>query len=169
MRLLRAQEKTSDEYKDPVIALRMKRAICPNQKLSACTLDQLPSDYEPLRPNECSLCRAVVSDLYGKIRLSSERPKTAKNDNYFRLVGLMGQVCEELPMRRPMRPNEREAVAEACEDFWDEHEATLYKLALRRSEAFASSICTEQLDLCEDELPLDGVAALDGDAPKDEL
>ena len=163
------KEKTTDEYKDPVLALRMKRAVCPNPQLGACALEDLPSDYEPLRPEECSICRAVVSDLVGIVRLSRERPKTSKNDNYFRLIGLMGQVCTELPMRRSIRANEADDVSDLCEDFWDEHEAALSKLALQRSPRYAESLCADVLEVCEKSVPLDGIYKYDGAAPKDEL
>ena len=163
------KEKTTDEYKDPVLALRMKRAVCPNPQLGACALEDLPSDYEPLRPEECSICRAVVSDLVGIVRLSIERPKTSKNDNYFRLIGLMGQVCTELPMRRSIRANEADDVSDLCEDFWDEHEAALSKLALQRSPSYAESLCADVLEVCEKSVPLDGIYKYDGAAPKDEL
>jgi len=163
------KEKTTEEYKDPVLALRMKRAVCPNPQLGACTLEDLPSDYEPLRPKECALCRAVVADLVGIVRLSRERPKTSKNDNFFRLLGLMGQVCEDLPMRRPIRSSERDDVSDLCEEFWDDNEAALTKLALHRSPSYAESLCTDIIEVCEDVAPLDGVYALDSQAPKDEL
>ncbi len=163
------KEKTTDEYKDPVLALRMKRAVCPNPQLGACALEDLPSDYEPLRPDECALCRALVSDLVGIVRLSRERPRTSKNDNYFRLIALMGQVCAELPMRHSIRANEADDVSELCEEFWDDHEAALSKLALQRSSSYAESLCTDVLEVCEQSAPLDGIYKIDGDAPKDEL
>ena len=50
------KEKSSDEYKDGALALRMKRAVCPNPDVNSCALDQLPSDYEPLRADECASC-----------------------------------------------------------------------------------------------------------------
>jgi len=163
------KEKTSDDYKDPVLALRMKRAVCPNPQLGACALEDLPTDYEPLRPQECALCRALTSDLAATVRLSRERPKTSKNDNYFRLIAQMGQACAELPMRRPIRPNERDDVSDLCEELWDDHEAALSKLALHRSASYAESLCTDVLEVCEQAAPLDGLYALDSDAPKDEL
>merc|ERR1711871_1036329 len=35
------KEKTSEEYQDSAIALRMKRAVCPNQDVGACMLESL--------------------------------------------------------------------------------------------------------------------------------
>ena len=41
----------------------MKRAVCPNPEIDACSLDELPDDYAPLDPkSECSICQAVTAD-----------------------------------------------------------------------------------------------------------
>ena len=81
----------------------------------------------------------------------------------------MGQVCTELPMRRSIRANEADDVSDLCEDFWDEHEAALSKLALQRSPSYAESLCADVLEVCEKSVPLDGIYKYDGAAPKDEL
>jgi len=48
-----------------------------------------------------------------------------------------------------------------CEDLWDEHEATLTKLALKRSVEYAQTVCTERLQVCdEDAPPLAGLSKL---------
>ena len=93
----------------------MKRAVCTHTDLGSCDSSALPGDYTPLRPDECAVCEAVVSDLFGLVRFSRERPITAKNDNYFRLVGLMGNICEELPMRHSIMLQQRDSVHEMCQ------------------------------------------------------
>ena len=169
------KDKTSDEYKDPAIALRMKRAICPHQDIGACDLKVLPSDYEPLRPDECQVCRALVSDLFGIVRRSRDRPKSAKSDAYFRLISAMGSVCTELPMRHAMRStSDREKVTELCEDIWDEHESSLSRIALRRSAEYAQALCSEELEVCDEPLSMAELFSHDpgassADEAKDEL
>lgn len=159
------KDKTSEEYHDPALVMRMKRQACTADAVSACSLDELPSDYEPLRPEECPLCHALVGDLFGIIRHSRERPKTGKNDNYFRLIGMMNKACDDLPMRHPIRPKERTDVQELCEEFWDEHEGPLVKLALHRSPAYARSLCSEVLEVCDEPTTIDSLGFED----KDEL
>lgn len=169
------KDKTSDDYKDPAIALRMKRAICPHQDIGACDLKVLPSDYEPLRPDECQVCRALVSDLFGIVRRSRDRPKSAKSDAYFRLISAMGSVCTELPMRHAMRStSDREKVTELCEDIWDEHESSLSRIALRRSAEYAQALCSEELEVCDEPLSMAELFSHDpgassADEAKDEL
>ena len=144
------KEKSSDEYKEMNTALRMKRAVCPNPEIHACQLDHLPSDYEPLRNDECDVCHAIVSDVFGMVRFSRDRPKSAKSDAYFRVVNKLSNVCQDLPMRHPMRANEKQDVLDLCEDVWDEHEATFLKIALKPNNFdFASNICADELALCE--------------------
>lgn len=145
------KEKSSEEYKDGVLALRMKRAVCANPDVGACTLEELPSDYEPLRPDECAICRAVVSDLFGVVDQSRERPTEGKrSDAYYRLVGRLSSVCAELATRHAMRPEDRDSVHELCEELWDEHEGPLLKLALRRDERYAVQLCTDVIEVCDE-------------------
>ena len=144
------KEKASEEYKDGALALRMKRAVCTNPEVGACALDALPSDYAPLRPDECDVCRAVVADLFGIVDSSRERPTEGKkSDAYYRLVGRLGSVCAELPTRHALRARERDAVHEICEELWDEHEAALLRLALKRGEGFAARLCSDELEVCD--------------------
>jgi hypothetical protein len=143
------QEKSAEEYKDPVIALQMKKAVCTNPDIGACTRSQLPDAYTPLRADECSLCNAVVADLYGVVSKSTDQPTSGRADPYFRLVGVMAEVCAELPMRHEIRPNKRSDVEEGCQDFWDDYESTLTKLALKRELSFARGICSKVLHLCD--------------------
>ena len=76
---------------------------------------------------------------------------------FFRLIAQMGQACSELPMRHAIRPAEREAVIDLCEELWDEYGARFSKLAYQRSAAYAESLCSETLDLCADDAPLAGI------------
>ena len=63
------KEKGTDEYYDGALALRMKRAVCPNPEVDACSLDELPDDYSPLSPKgECAMCQAVAADVFGIIQ-----------------------------------------------------------------------------------------------------
>ena len=159
------KEKGNEEYKDPAIALRMKRAVCPSPDFNnACELTELPSDYAPLKADECSVCRALSSDLFGLVRLSRERPTSAGADSYFRLASLMGQACADMPMRHAMRDGERGKIIELCEDLWDEHESTLSRLALRRDENYAQNVCADELEVCEDATPLSELYAHDPSA-----
>lgn len=158
------KEKSSDEYKDKALALRMKRAVCPNQDVGACDLETLPSDYEPLRADECTVCRAMSSDLFGMVRQSRDKPTSGKSDAYFRLVGLMQGVCEDMPMRHPMRPEQRQNILELCEDLWDEYEAPFSRIALKRTADYASTLCSEELELCEDATTLEELYAHDPSA-----
>jgi hypothetical protein len=153
------KEREADEYKDPAIALRMKRSVCGGAELSACRAEDLASisDFELVRPDECDVCKALVHDLYGLVMLSRERPTSAKHDNYFRLIGVLGQACADLPMRHAMRPDQKQTVLDICEDLWDEHEAPLSKLALKwgdREGAYAQSLCSSVLDVCAEDAPL---------------
>ena len=162
------KEKSSDEYEDKALALRMKRAVCTNEAVGACTLDMLPSDYEPLRPDECEVCKAVVGDVYGIIANSRDRPTEAKkSDAYFRLVGDLQHVCDHQPMRRAIRSEEREAVREMCEDIWDEHEGKLVKMVLNRSEKYAAKMCADELDLCDSPMAVKELFAHDPWADKE--
>ena len=162
------KEKSSDEYEDKALALRMKRAVCTNEAVGACTLDMLPSDYEPLRPDECEVCKAVVGDVYGIIANSRDRPTEAKkSDAYFRLVGDLQHVCDYQPMRRAIRSEEREAVREMCEDIWDEHEGKLVKMVLNRSEKYAAKMCADELDLCDSPMAVKELFAHDPWADKE--
>jgi hypothetical protein len=163
------KEKRREEYADLHTALRMKRAVCTHSAISACTFEQLPSDYEPLRPKECAVCHALASDLFGVVSRTRDRPKSAKSDSYFRLLEQMAQACAELPMRHAIRPAERDEVAELCEEIWDEFGSHFTKLALRPSAAYARNLC-KGIDLCEEEAPLDGVFDdVDESSDKDEL
>ena len=144
------KDKATEEYKDPSIVLRMTRAICPHPEVGACEMSRLPSDYEPVRPDECAVCRALVSDLFGMVRRSRDRPTSAKSDAYYRLVGSMSAVCAELPMRHAIRASDREKVHELCEDVWDEHEAALSRLALRRGAEYAQGVCSDELEVCDE-------------------
>jgi len=135
----------------------MKRSVCANAQIDACGVDELPNEYSPLTADECDMCEALVIDLYQMVSSSVDRPNKAKTDPYFRLVGMMSEVCDELPMRHPIRKAERGPLLESCQDFWDEHEHTLLKLALKHDASFAQGLCSDVLDLC------------DGSIPKDEL
>ena len=162
------QEKTQQEYQDASLALKMKRAVCPNPEIDACRLEQLPDDYSPLEADECAICEAVVADLFGIVQQTRDRPKKKLGDNYVRLLGLMGSVCEELPMRHPIRAKERDAVLELCQDIWEDHDSTLYQMAMKRSADFARTMCSQQLELCDDDLPTSFLYAHDpGRAPSD--
>ena len=138
--------------KDASLALKMKRAVCPNPEIDACHLEQLPDDYSPLEADECAICEAVVADLFGIVQQTRDRPKKKLGDNYVRLLGLMGSVCEELPMRHPIRAKERDAVLELCQDIWEDHDSTLYQMAMKRSADFARTMCSQQLELCDDDV-----------------
>ena len=61
------QEKTQQEYQDASLALKMKRAVCPNRDRRV-RLERLPDDYSPLEANECAICEAVVADLFGIVQ-----------------------------------------------------------------------------------------------------
>jgi hypothetical protein len=140
------QGRSAEEYKDGALSLRMKRDVCTHDNLQSCSHAQLPDTYMPLRPDECSICEAIVSDVFGIISNSRERPKSSKHDNYFRLVGLMGSVCEEMAMRHPTaNVRDSQAVLENCQDLWEEHEATFSRMALERTDAFAREICSSQV------------------------
>ena len=145
------KEKASEEYKDAALALRMKRAVCSNPEVGACELDSLPSAYRPLRADECAVCYAVVSGIFGVVAYSRDRPTEGKrSDAYYRLQSQISSVCAELPMRHAIREGEGDAINELCEDLWDEHEATLAKLALRRDDDFAMRLCADELEICDD-------------------
>ena len=145
------KEKAAEEYRDPTLALRMKRAVCPNPDVEACALDELPSDYVPLRADECGICKALVSDVYGMVHSSRERPTQGKtSDAFYRLAQQLGNVCTDLPMRHALRADEREAVHELCEDVWDDHEGALTRLALRRDEEYARALCADELEICDE-------------------
>lgn len=164
------KEKPSEDYKDPLIALSMKRAVCTNPDVGACTLDALPSPYSPLRPDECAVCQAMVSDIFGMVAASRDRPTEGKrSDAYYRLAEKLPSVCAELPMRHALGKR-REEVNDACDELWDDHEAKLLKLALLRDEAYARSLCADELEVCDEpmtraELYPTGVP----DASKDEM
>ena len=150
------KEKASEDYKDPTMVLRMKRAVCPNPDVGACALESLPSDYSPLRPDECAVCKAVVSDLFTLVSSSRERPTQGKtSDAYYRLVGQLSSVCNELPMRHAIQPAQRDEVHDVCEELWDDHEGKLLKLALQRDEAFALALCADELEVCDDPMSRD--------------
>ena len=53
-----------------------------------------------------------------------------------------------LPMRHPIRPEQRGNVLEACQDFWEDHEDSFVKMIFERTPQFALSLCSEQLDAC---------------------
>ena len=86
-------------------------------------------------------------------------PSTSKMIGLFaelRLLGLMSKACEDLPMRHAIRPNERNAVVDLCDDLWDEHESKLSKLALAwHTHTQAERMCSDTLDLCEEDLHID--------------
>jgi len=154
------KEKSVEEYKDPALALSMKRSVCTSGEVDACEPDQLPDGYRPLGPDECDVCEALATDLYAMVSRSADRPTKASTDPYFRLVVKMSEACDDLPMRHSIRKQDRVNVLETCQDLWEEYEGTLTKLALKREESFARGICSTSIDLCDD--PLDPI-------PKDEL
>lgn len=164
------KEKSTEEYKDISLALRMKRAVCPNPEINACALEQLPSDYEPLRKDECAVCHALVSDMFGMVRHSRDRPKSSKSDAYYRLMGRLGGACGDMPMRHAMRAKERQDVLELCEEVWDEHEGMFAKLTtLPGDDEFARNLCADELGLCEEEMSVAQLFALDPPDTKEEL
>ena len=128
--------------------------------------------------DECGVCKAIVSDIFGTVRFSRERPTSSKpnkresrDDNYFRLLGHMSRVCDDLPFRHAFRAEEKDAVSEMCEDIWDEHESTFQSLALKRKPDFAAAVCSSGLDICEDDMTDGELYAHDPGASrsKDEL
>ena len=135
-------------------------------EIDACSLDELPDelpdDYAPLNPkSECSICQAVTADVFGIIHTSRERPKKKHGDNFFRIVGLIAAVCEDLPMRHPIQPTQRDDVLEACQDFWDDNEDSFVKMVFNRSPEFALSLCSEALDVCEEDMSPSQLYAFD--------
>ena len=109
--------RTGERSRPPVVMLRcpavmLLRLCC---RYRRCSPEELPSDYEPLRADECAVCRALVGDLFHVVHFSRERPTSAKNDNFFRLHALMAHACAELQMRHAIRPSEVGRVAEVCE------------------------------------------------------
>ena len=168
------KEKSTEEYHDQALALRMKRAVCPNPEIDACSLDDLPDDYTPLNPkSDCAICQAVTADVFGIIHTSRERPtkKQKHGDNFIRMAALISEVCEDLPMRHPIRPEQRANVLEACQDFWEDHEDSFVKMIFERTPQFALSLCSEQLDACEQDMSPSQLYAFDPSNPaaKDEL
>ena len=168
------KEKSTEEYHDKALALRMKRAVCPNPEIDACSLDELPDDYTPLNPkSDCAICEAVTADVFGIIHTSRERPtkKQRHGDNFLRIAALIGEVCDDLPTRHPIRPEKRDDVLEACQDFWEEHEDTFFKMVFDHTPQFALSLCSEQLDACEQDMSPNQLYAFDPSNPaaKDEL
>ena len=92
------KEKSADEYHDPALALRMKRKVCTLPDVDACSFDDMLDGY--ISPtDECALCEAIVHDLEKSVRTSRDAGAKPKSDPYFRLVAIMSQVCNELPMR----------------------------------------------------------------------
>ena len=43
-------------------------------------------------------------------------------------------------MRHPIRAKERDAVLELCQDIWEDHDSTLYQMAMKRSADFARTM-----------------------------
>lgn len=145
------KEKSTEEYQDPTIAMRMKRAVCPNPDVGACRLEQLPDDYHPLRPDECAVCKALVSGVFGLVVNSRDRPTEGKkSDAYYRLVGKLESVCAELPMRHAIKASEWDAVSDVCEELWDDHEGALSRLPLQRDETQAMSLCADDFEICDE-------------------
>ena len=166
------KEKTTEEYHDRALALRMKRAVCPNPEIDACSLEELSDDDTPLNPkSDCAICEALTADVFGIIHTSRERPTKKHGDNFFRIAALIGEVCDDLPMRHPIRPTQRDNVLEACQDFWEDHEDSFVKMVFDRSPQFALSLCSEQLDACEEDMSPNQLYAFDPTNPaaKDEL
>ena len=63
-------------------------------------------------------------------------------------------MCAELPMRHAFRPKEKDDVFEMCEELLDDNEGQFQRLAVKRDKAYASTFCSEELDICEDAIPL---------------
>jgi len=150
------KDKTVEDYQEPHFVLRMKRAVCLQEELGEgkCEPEQLPSDYSPLKPDECAVCEAVVSDIFGMVRRSRDRPKQGqRSDAFMRLNARFQPVCEELPMRHALRKEHLDTIKEHCEDLWDEHEGALSKLALDRSARAASNFCADVASVCEESTP----------------
>lgn len=152
------KDKSADEYKDPALALQMKRALCTAPDIGACSHEELPDAYKMISAKkECTLCQvsgaplgprdahrpwpstvlargraagrppspsclsvthgrrshkralhplaaqAMVGDMHRTVRASRDAGAKVKSDPYFRLVGLMAPVCDELPMRHSIR------------------------------------------------------------------
>lgn len=111
-----------------------------------------------------------LTHLVPVCRSSRERPKKKQGDNFYRAVGLIGEVCDDLPMRHPIQPNKRDDVLEACQDFWEEYDDAFVKMIFDRSAQFALSICSEHLELCEEDMSASFLYAFDPTNPgKDEL
>ena len=101
------------------------------------------------------------------------------------------QVCDDLPMRHPIQPDKRDDVLEACQacyfarrpawcrsqrgalvpqDFWEEYEDDFVKMIFDRSAAFALSLCSEVVEVCEADMSPSELFAFDPTNPsKDEL
>lgn len=141
------KEKSADEYHDPALALRMKRKVCTLPDVDACSFDDMLDGY--ISPtDECALCEAIVHDLEKSVRTSRDAGAKPKSDPYFRLVAIMSQVCNELPMRHTIPKEARNNVLEACQDLWDEFEHVFLKLATRADSDFARGLCASELGLC---------------------
>ena len=52
-------------------------------------------------------------------------------------------------MRHPIRAKERDAVLELCQDIWEDHDSTLYQMAMKRSADFARTMAAAA-QLCDD-------------------
>ena len=79
-------------------------------------------------------------------------------------------MCDDLPMRHPIQPTQRDDVLEACQDFWDDNEDSFVKMVFNRSPEFALSLCSEALDVCEEDMSPSQLYAFDpSNSAKDEL
>ena len=152
------QSKTTEEYKDPALALRMVRAVCTDPRLATvtssldrastpCSMEDLPDDDKPLTAwahgEECELCEAVVADMHRVIERSRNRPTSGTGDAYARLRVRLAAVCEDLPMRHAIQPRDRHRILEACEDFWEDHESALVERAWRHKDGeSAQKVCS---------------------------
>ena len=60
----------------------------------------------------------------------------------------------------------RDEVLELCEDLWEEHEAVFYRMALKRSSEFARAVCSDELELCDEPMPLEQLFAYEPGAAR---
>lgn len=103
-------------------------------------------------PDECAMCQAIVRDSFVVVRSSSLRPTRAQDSRRDVLAGLLGTVCDEIGLRRPVARDRRDAVSEACTEMWDEHEDDFLELATRRDAQFATGLCSTRLGICDQDM-----------------
>jgi len=145
--------------RDPTFALRMKRQVCGHSgglTLNACEEEELPpaawDEGACVVRHACEMCRAIVASAFGVVQQSRERPRVGGGTDYERLADRLALVCEEMPMRYPVKD-----VAEAlerCQDMWEEHASAFLHLAVDRSEGYAVGLCSQRIGSCPAEMTL---------------